>query len=150
MAFRFRFENILKYRENIEKQKISEFLKAQEKYYNQKKKVEKLEKERDSILDLMKELSSSENFDIATFNMVRGFVLKLEDDIKFEQEVLIQLKEIMEIRRRELLKATQDKKIMEKLRERDYNAYMEFINKKETIELDEITSKNYNKNLRNR
>ncbi len=145
MAFRFRFENILKYRENIEKQKSLEFLNAENAYKHQIKKVKQLEEKRDEIFSSMKELSSSPNFDIVSFNMLRSFVLKIEEDIRFEREVLFQLKEVMDLKRQELIKASQEKKVMEKLKEKDYNSYIEFMNRKETIELDEIASKAYNK-----
>ncbi len=149
MAFRFRFENVLKYRENIEKQKSVEFLDAEKAYIRQKKKVEKLIGEREELFSLMKELSSSFDFDLVTFNMIREFALKIEEDIRFEKDVLFQLKKVMEEKRRELIKASQDKRIMEKLKEKDYSAYLREENRKEVIELDEIASKTYNKKLRN-
>jgi len=145
VAFKFRFENILKYRENIEKQKSLDFLNAEEAYNRQIKKIKILEEKRDEIFSSLKEISSSPNFDIISFNMLRSFALKIENDIRFEREILFQLKEIMELKRQELIKASQEKKVMEKLREKDYNNYIDFMNKKETIELDEISSKAYNK-----
>ncbi len=150
MAFRFRFENLLKYRESIEKQKSAEFLHAEKSYKRQKKKVEELERKRKEIVLLIKDISSSPSFDLISFNMMRNFLLKVEEDIEFEKDVLYQLKAIMDAKRKELIKASQDKKIMEKLKEKDYDKYIQEENRKETIELDEITLKNYNKKINKR
>lgn len=147
MAFRFRFENILTYKENIETQKSIEFSQAQNTYRRQKEKVDLLIAERDNLINLMREVSSSSEFDFNLFNVIRSFVLKLEEDIKFEQDILSNLKEIMEAKRKELVKASQDKKIMEKLKEKEFKLYEDMERKKETIELDEINLKYYNKKL---
>lgn len=149
MAFRFRFENILTYKENIETQKSIEFSQAQNTYRRQKEKVDLLIAERDNLINLMREVSSSSEFDFNLFNVIRSFVLKLEEDIKFEQDILSNLKEIMEAKRKELVKASQDKKIMEKLKEKEFKLYEDMERKKETIELDEINLKYYNKKLQN-
>ena len=149
MAFRFRFENILTYKENIETQKSIEFSQAQNTYRRQKEKVDLLIAERDNLISLMREVSSSSEFDFNLFNVIRSFVLKLEEDIKFEQDILSNLKEIMEAKRKELVKASQDKKIMEKLKEKEFKLYEDMERKKETIELDEINLKYYNKKLQN-
>lgn len=149
MAFRFRFENILTYKENIETQKSIEFSQAQNTYRRQKEKVDLLIAERDNLINLMREVSSSSEFDFNLFNVIRSFVLKLEEDIKFEQDILSNLKEIMEAKRKELVKASQDKKIMEKLKEKELKLYEDMERKKETIELDEINLKYYNKKLQN-
>ena len=149
MAFRFRFENILTYKENIETQKSIEFSQAQNTYRRQKEKVDLLIAERDNLISLMREVSSSSEFDFNLFNVIRSFVLKLEEDIKFEQDILSNLKEIMEAKRKELVKASQDKKIMEKLKEKEFKLYEDMGRKKETIELDEINLKYYNKKLQN-
>lgn len=147
MAFRFRFENILTYKENIETQKSIEFSQAQNTYRRQKEKVDLLIAERDNLINLMREVSSSSEFDFNLFNVIRSFVLKLEEDIKFEQDILSNLKEIMEAKRKELVKASQDKKIMEKLKEKEFKLYEDMERKKEIIELDEINLKYYNKKL---
>ena len=147
MAFKFRFENLLRYKENIEKQKSVEFLNAEESYKKQKKKLELLEKKRQEIVLLMKDISSSPSFDLVSFNMMRSFLLKIEEDIAFEKDILHQLKIIMDTKRKELIKASQDKKIMEKLKEKDHDKYVQEENRKEIIELDEITLKKYNKGL---
>ncbi|HID15470.1 MAG TPA: flagellar export protein FliJ [Candidatus Atribacteria bacterium] len=149
VAFRFRFENILTYKENIETQKSIEFSQAQNTYRRQKEKVDLLIAERDNLINLMREVSSSSEFDFNLFNVIRSFVLKLEEDIKFEQDILSNLKEIMEAKRKELVKASQDKKIMEKLKEKEFKLYEDMERKKETIELDEINLKYYNKKLQN-
>ena len=71
------------------------------------------------------------------------FKQKIEERIEKQIELIEKTKEELEVLRQELLEAQKDRKIMENLKERDYNSYKEELMRIEQKELDEVAVLRY-------
>ncbi|MFZ7131492.1 MAG: flagellar export protein FliJ [Eubacteriales bacterium] len=63
---------------------------------------------------------------------------KMEDEIRRQNEIIKKITDKLENTRLELVEAQKHRKIMEKLKEKDYNKYKEMIKNIEQKELDEL------------
>lgn len=134
-SYRFSMEKVLEWRADLEDSA----------HLLVKEKEEALHKEQARLEGLIKEsrkLKSENLFKSSIDDLKRHSLYKeLLDDKIVRQKLAIQTAETELDRAREQLKeAHKDKKVMEKLEEKEKKRYIEFVNKKEQEQLDEIST----------
>jgi flagellar FliJ protein len=138
-GYKFKLQNILKLRENVEKDKKNEFGAATQRFDKEKLKLEQLNAEMYYMCEeieksvckgiTVNELRLQQQFkDYYKYSISNQIVRK-----NMAEEHLVNCKQI-------LIEAVQDRKIMEKLKEIDYGKYMYTEQKNEEKLVDDLMS----------
>lgn len=137
--FKYKLQNILNLRENIEKEKKNNFGIAVKRLENEKKTL----KEFQSELDELYNQSNSETSDGISIFQLRIFMQYAEyykRAISNQQVKIKMAEEYLEECRNELIKASQEKKMMEKLKTVEKTKYLYEEQKKEEKVIDDIVT----------
>jgi flagellar FliJ protein len=138
-GYKFKLQNILKLKENMERDKKNEFGAATQRFDKEKLKLEQLNAEMYNMCEKIEE---------AVSNGISAKELLLQHQFKdyYKHSISNQIirrkmaEEHMEICRHKLVEAVQDRKIMEKLKEIDYSKYRYIEQKIEEKLVDDLVS----------
>ncbi|MEK9702030.1 MAG: flagellar export protein FliJ [bacterium] len=135
---KFKLQTALKVRERLEKlyqKSFAEQVQVTQRLTDQLNILEEAFEENNSAVDLAKR----NGFTIADLVRANGFGQRLKYHQSVVQDQMIEQQELMERRRQELVSATQQKRVLEILREKHELRERERLQKEETFELDEIS-----------
>ena len=135
---KFKLQTALKVRERLEKlyqKSFAEQVQVTQRLTDQLNILEEALEENNSAVDLAKR----NGFTIADLVRANGFGQRLKYHQSVVQDQMIEQQELMERRRQELVSATQQKRVLEILREKHELKESEKLQKEETFELDEIS-----------
>lgn len=130
----FSMEKVLDYREDIEKLKREEFAKINLEISQVEAEIAKINIELKEINEkIFKIQNANELFQIQLYREA------LEEKLEIQKLRLSEKRKALEDKRKELTKAQADRKVMEKLKEKDYSQFVYKKNLKEQKELDEFS-----------
>ena len=135
---KFKLQTALKVRERLEKlyqKSFAEQVQVTQRLTDQLNILEDAFEENNSAVDLAKR----NGFTIADLVRANGFGQRLKYHQSVVQDQMIEQQELMERRRQELVSATQQKRVLEILREKHELRERERLQREETFELDEIS-----------
>jgi len=135
---KFKLQTALKVRERLEKlyqKSFAEQVQVTQRLTDQLNILESAFEENNSAVDLAKR----NGFTIADLVRANGFGQRLKYHQSVVQDQMIEQQELLERRRQELVSATQQKRVLEILREKHELRERERLQKEETFELDEIS-----------
>ena len=138
----FSMEPVLRYRQQLED-------KARQKLFTDLKKKEKIRSELKRSTEALSGLYADLTFErtqgttVDRLLLFEHHIVSKQEKIDLLQADLEKQEKVIERRRRHLLQASQDKKALEKLKERQNLAYKKYRDKKEAIMLDEIAVLRY-------
>lgn len=132
-SYEFSMERVLKWREDIEKANMEDLAIIQNQLREQKSILNDLIKEEEKI-----RANSPRYRDVNQLKYQHLYKQKIEEKIQKQGELIDKTNEKLEDARQELIEAQKNRKIMEKLKEKDMSAYKASINNAEQKELDEI------------
>lgn len=137
--YAFSLESVLNYRKVIEEQRERTFSLALQALYREEEKLRSIE---NTIENKRKEL-----FYLESQSVTGEVLLSYEryfaylDERKINQRTIINFKKKeLEEKRQELIESTKDRKLIDRLREKDLRRYMDFVNHREQVYLDEIAT----------
>lgn len=130
----FSMEKVLDYRVDVEKQKAGEFAKIRYEISQIETEIAKLNLELKSINEKICNVQNVN--ELLQFQLYREL---LEENVKMQNLLLTEKRKALEEKRNELTKAQTDRKIMDKLKEKDYSQFIYKRNLKEQKELDDIS-----------
>ena len=140
--FRYRMQNILTVKEKLETQARNEFAIAAQKLRDEEEKLKNLILRREQYEEYLKSLYDG-NLDIPKINETNQAIDSMKEIIK-EQEFNVRYAErALEEKRVELQLAIQDVKTHEKLKEKQFEIFMQEEAAKESKEIDELVSYRY-------
>lgn len=142
MGYNFKLEKVLNYKETME-----DFKKAEYGDVNQK-----LNREEQILYDynlrkqdLVKDKSnSSKKTNIGNLKLYNNYLQEISKNIEKQEDIIDETKEELAKVKDELMVAMQEKKSFEKLKEKDYNEYIDESKKKEDKIIDGIVTFNIN------
>ena len=138
-GFKFRLQKILEHRETLENIKKGEFGKAQAELNIEMQNL--LELENSKVLALREKQATSQisttMYELRKYN---NYILNLDKRIDLQMIKIEQAKEEVEKARQELIESTKDKKIIEKLKSRDYEEFLYEEKKDEEKIVDQFVS----------
>jgi len=138
--FRFRLQKVMEYKEEIEKQRKLELSKAKQRVYDEEEKLKRLQR-RDSVCrKQIQEKGTAERIDPREMNLYYQYLKVLHVQMKHQNGCILEAKEVMEEKRKILLEATKERKILEKLKEKKHVEYNLDIARRERFVLDDVTS----------
>ena len=135
---KFKLQTALKVRERLEKlyqKSFAEQVQVTQRLTDQINILEEAFQENSSAVDLAKR----NGFTIADLVRANGFGQRLKYHQSVVQDQMTEQQELMERRRQELVSATQQKRVLEILREKHALRKREKLQREETFELDEVS-----------
>ena len=135
---KFKLQTALKVRERLEKlykKSFAEQVQVTQRLTDQLNILEEAFQENSSAVDLAKR----NGFTIADMVSANGFGQRLKYHQSVVQDQMTEQQELMERRRQELVSATQQKRVLEILREKHELREREKLQREETFELDEVS-----------
>ena len=135
---KFKLQTALKVRERLEKlyqKSFAEQVQVTQRLTDQLNILEEAFQENSSAVDLAKR----NGFTIADLVTANGFGQRLKYHQSVVQDQMTEQQELMERRRQELVSATQQKRVLEILREKHELREREKLQREETFELDEVS-----------
>lgn len=143
-GFIFRLESFLKIKEKFEEKAKTEYGEAISKLEKEKEILKNLEYEKyNTILNLKRNIENGiKPLELKSMN---EFIYLLDKKIEEQKQNIEKAIEFAEEKRQLLVEAMKDKKIFETLKEKEKEAYMKELLKKEQKVVDEIVSYKYNK-----
>lgn len=137
--YKYRFESILKYRKSIENNKKNLLSLSIKKFYREKKELEKLNQNLNESYESIKK-EFNDGVTIEKLVKMANHQNFYKEGIKKKNIDVENAENSVKERRQELIKAVQDKKIIEKLKEMDLNNFKYEEQRKDEKKLDEIIS----------
>ena len=135
---KFKLQTALKVRERLEKlyqKSFAEQVQVTQRLTDQLNILEEAFQENSSAVDLAKR----SGFTITDLVAANGFGQRLKYHQSVVQDQMTEQQELMERRRQELVSATQQKRVLEILREKHELREREKLQREETFELDEVS-----------
>lgn len=143
--FAHSFEPVLKHRKRVE-ENLQRELSALEKSLADEKR--KLLGYKSRIGEISAELKQAQKkgSPVSDISLYLSFIQQLSRDITAQEKNVFEAITHMELKRRDLIEATQRKKALEKLKEKQMSAQKQALQKKEQAFLDETGIHQFNKN----
>lgn len=138
-GYKFKLQNILKLKENVERDKKNEFGAAVRRFDKEKLKLEQLNAEMYNMCEKI-EIAVSKGITAKELVLQQQFKDYYKHSISNQVVKRNMAEEHMEICRYKLVEAVQDRKIMEKLKEIDYGKYLYAEQKMEEKLVDDLVS----------
>ena len=136
--FEFRLEALLTVRKNVEQEKLRKFAAVQQEIAAQKRMIEQV---RDQIVAENRTLTGKEltgKLDMAYIAHEKRYVGNLQVKILMGLQKLAGMEQSLVTARAELLEAARQRKVIEKLREKQLARWRAELDRKETAQMDEI------------
>jgi flagellar FliJ protein len=134
----FELHQVLHYRTDLERLRKQEFAAARQ---DLDRASDKLAQQREEAEALARDFAerNGQIDSVVELQLYADFFSRKREEIKHQQERVIALDRILENRREELVQATQDKKVLEALKEKKIHAFRQEQQRKERDFLDEIS-----------
>lgn len=143
--FHYRMESLLKIKQHRERERQKEHAAAVKKVYDQKDRLRQIDHNRADTLDGQRGRQTG-NLSLAYFQLCSRYLVKLKRDTLMGRETLRALEEEAEKRRRNLVKASQERQVYEKLKEKQKARFYKEVDRRENIENDEIALNSFRLN----
>lgn len=141
--FKFKLEPVLKLRKRTEDRLQVELAELKASYDREKEKLNELTHIKSKCEKDIREKYGREETTLSEILLYIHYLEKLKVDIEEQELLLKKIEEQIEDKRNELLKASQERKIIEKLRDNSEKEYVEAENRKERVFLDEIATNQF-------
>ena len=134
----FELHQVLNYRTSLERLRKQEFAAARQ---DLDRANDKLAREQDEAAALARDFAerNGQLNSVVELQLYADFFARKRNEIKEQQERVVALDRILENRREDLVQATQDKKVLESLKEKKNLAFRQEQQRKERDFLDEIS-----------
>lgn len=140
--FKYRLEALLKMKEHFEKEKQKEHALSLQRVQTQENNLSALESEKNqNLIRLKNKLNGS--LSVAEMLVYGRYLIKLKRNSFSGEQMLDALQKQEEGKRSELLEATKEKKIQEKLKEKQQEIYIDDLKLLENNENDEIAGNSF-------
>jgi flagellar FliJ protein len=140
--YRYRLEPLLKVKAHIEKQRQRDLAEALQKVYDQKGQLSRIETERKQTVEHQRR-SLLGSLSLAELVVCSRYLTRLKKDTLAGHELLRGLERIADKKRDLLVAATKEKKIYEKLKEKQKAKFTEKVEELERKDNDEIAVNSY-------
>ena len=138
-GYKFKMQKLLDYKMSIEEEKKNELSLAIKRLEDEKSKLEELKQKQNEMNNSFQEKTSC-GMAVNELKLLANYIDYYKRSIK-EQRIKIKMAEdYLSTCREELIKAIQEKKMMEKLKEIDYRKYLYSEQKKEEKLVDDLVS----------
>ena len=142
--FKFRLENVLELRTKTLEDRQLEMAAIQARLNDANNKLDSLEQSRlQAKRDLENILGAGENIEFIRVKNYQDYIAKLDDDISIQHKVIADIENELELKQEEVREALKAKKMLEKLKEKEYKAFLKDFEQREAQDLDVIAVTRY-------
>ena len=142
--FKSRLENVLELRTKTLEDRQLEMAAIQARLNDANNKLDSLEQSRlQAKRDLENILGAGENIEFIRVKNYQDYIAKLDDDISIQHKVIADIENELELKQEEVREALKAKKMLEKLKEKEYKAFLKDFEQREAKELDDIALTRY-------
>ncbi len=136
--FKFKLQSVLEYRLNVEEKILNEFSELKRHLDAQKAILNALIKERENHIDDLRNMQRTmmKADDVAA---ILGYIENLREREKEQKNVIHHAKEAVEQKRKDLVEAVKNRKVMENLRDKHAEEYLKNLNETEQKNSDEMS-----------
>ena len=142
MPFQFRLQKLLDYREDKKKLAQEELARRQRELLKIQEEIEKLQKEEQRVLAFHRE-QQSERLDVLTLTALESYRFFLQERLRSKQQELLQSREQVEEQRKVVVESWKNCRVLEKLKEKSLNAFLQEEKSREQRFIDEISLYGY-------
>lgn len=137
---KFELQQVLDYRVELEKLRKQDFASARQALDAAEERLLQQQQQADQVAGQF--VSAQQQIDnISEMQFYADFFARKRDELKEQQKRIMQLDLLLEERRTELAQATKDKKVMERLKEKQAQAFRKEQAYKEGLLLDELATR---------
>lgn len=138
-VYKFKLQKLLDYKIKVEEEKRNKLGSALKRLENEKRRMFELKRKFSDMEGLYRQ-KTSQGMSVNELKILANYIDYYKRDIK-EQKVRIKMAEdYVTVCREELIYATREKRMIEKLREKDYSKYLYEEQKKEEKLIDDLVS----------
>lgn len=138
-GYKFKLQKLLDYKISIEEQKKNELSLANKRLAEEKEKLQVLLNKQKAMNNSFQE-KTSKGIEVNELKLLVNYIDYYKRSIKSQRLNIKMAEDYLESCRAELIKASQEKKMMEKLKEIDYGKYLYSEQKKEEKLVDDLVS----------
>lgn len=142
MPFQFRLQKLLDYREDKKKLAQEELARRQRELLKIQEEIEKLQKEEQRVLAFHRE-QQSERLDVLTLTALESYRFFLQERLRSKQQELLQSREQVEEQRKVVVESWKNCQVLEKLKEKSFNAFLQEEKSREQRFIDEVSLYGY-------
>ncbi|KRL99161.1 flagellar export protein FliJ [Liquorilactobacillus satsumensis] len=133
--FKFALANILEYRKQSEQELKQQYLRLRAEVQGKEVGIRRL-------LDEKKDLMEVTEHTVGRMQVQRRYLLGIDQEVTLLKNAELELKSASEIKLKELIKAQQERKVLEKLEEKQAGEYRLLVKRQEQAQLDEMANRN--------
>jgi flagellar FliJ protein len=143
--FKFKLQKVLDYRKIKEEEKKRELSLLLIEYNKEREILNILKNKQEELFGDLKNLQKDE-LNITQILFYYFYLQDLSNRIKKQVQILEELDKKIQEKREEVIQASKERRIMEKLKERKYKEFLYFMDRAEQIFLDEISNSAFVRN----
>lgn len=141
--FIYRMQNILDIKYKLEEQAKQEYMTVQARLNEEKDRLQDLE-DRKAAYFTQYRILLQERLDILEIETCKNAIILMDEYIHNQQLVVAQVEKELEQAVRKMNEAMQERKIHEKLREKQWETFLQELSQEEMKEIDQLISYQYN------
>lgn len=141
--FFYRMQNILNIKYKLEEQAKQEFSNAQYRYRQEEERLERLKQRKRDYTEEMRE-HAKERLNVMELERCNNAIALLDMRIREQKEVVFRAMTEMDRARAKLNQSIQERKTHEKLKEHQFESFLQELNAEEMKEIDELVSYQHN------
>lgn len=142
--FFYRMQNILNIKYKLEEQAKQEFSQAQNRYQQELDRLNGYKRRKQAYTAEMREQHEKERLDLLELDRCNQAIAIMDDRITEQNEVVFRAMADMDRARAKLNEVMQERKTHEKLKEHQFEAFLQELNVEEMKEIDQLVSYKHN------
>lgn len=143
--FIYRMQNILDIKYKLEEQAKQHYMEVRMRLNEAQDILERLKSRKNDYFDVYRKLVS-ERLDVLKIEQCKNAILIMDEYIAEQRMVVSGIERELEEAAGRMREATKERKIHEKLKENQFDAFLQELNLEEMKEIDQLVSYQYNKN----
>ena len=141
--FFYRMQNILDIKYKLEEQAKQEYMAVRVRLNEAVAELDGLKQRKNSYMDMYMQLVS-EKLDVLEIEECKNAILVMDEYIYNQEQVVRKIERELEVAAQKMNVAMQERKIHEKLKENQFEEFLQELNQEEMKEIDQLVSYQYN------
>lgn len=141
--FVYRMENILNIKYKLEEQEKQEYMTVRVRLNEEEGKLNALQNRKQEYFAQYRDLLK-ERLDVLQIETCKEAILLMDEYIATQEQVVARIEEELELAIAKMKEAIKERKIHEKLKEKQFEIFLQELNQEEMKEIDQLISYQYN------
>lgn len=141
--FVYRMENILNIKYKLEEQAKQEYMTVRVRLNEEEGKLNALQNRKQEYFAQYRDLLK-ERLDVLQIETCKEAILLMDEYIATQEQVVARIEEELELAIAKMMEAIKERKIHEKLKEKQFEIFLQELNQEEMKEIDQLISYQYN------